>query len=95
MGEVAPVLTLASGTIEHRPADEHIDTHPTSVWLADGIIEARFFNPYSASEGDWTSGFLIRIGSADEYHAVFADDGGGRDSYLAMSRSLSVADMYR
>ena len=73
------------GTIEHNPGDEHIDTHPTSVWLADGIIEARFFNPYSASEGDWTSGFLFRVASADEHHAVFIDDDGGWYHYLRMA----------
>ena len=72
------------GTIEHDPGDERIDTYPTSVWLSDGIIEARFFNPYSSSEGDWTSGFLIRVASADEHHAVFIDDDGGWYHYLRM-----------
>ena len=97
-GEEVPGLTVAfsdftvqplgkrygpeKGTIEHSPGDEHIDTHPTSVWLADGIIEALFFNPYSASEGDWTSGFLIRIGTFDEHHAIFVDDSGGWHHYL-------------
>ena len=74
-----------TGTIEHSPGDEHIDTHPTSVWLVDGIIEARFFNPYSSIEGDWTSGFLIRVASADEHHAVFIDDDGGWYHYLRMA----------
>ena len=72
------------GTIEHNPGDEHIDTYPSTAWMADGIIEARFLNPYSASEGDWTSGFLIRKGSADEHHAVFIDDDGGWHHYVRM-----------
>ena len=72
------------GTIEHSPSDEHIDTYPTSVRLADGVIEARFFNPYSSSEGDWTSGLLIRIGSSNEHHAVFIDDDGGWHHYLRL-----------
>ena len=78
------------GTIEHNPDDERIDTHPTSVWLADGIIEARFFNPYSSSEGDWTSGFLIRIGTFDEHHAIFVDDNGGWHHYLRMEGADSI-----
>ena len=73
------------GTIEHNPGDEHIDTHPIPAWLADGIIEARFFNPYSSIEGAWTSGFLIRVASADEHHAVFIDDDGGWYHYLRMA----------
>ena len=28
--------------------------------MADGIIEARFFNPYFVPEGEWSSGFLFR-----------------------------------
>ena len=28
--------------------------------MSDGIIEARFFNPYSATVGEWSSGFLFR-----------------------------------
>ena len=79
----------ASGTIEHDPSDDHIDTHPSSAWLADGIIEARLFNPYSASEGDWTSGFLIRIGSAGNHHAIIVDDNAGWHHYLRRGESDS------
>ena len=46
------------GSIEHAD-DGFIDVHRTFTSMADGIIEARFFNPYSAQEGSWSSGFLI------------------------------------
>ena len=78
-----------NGTIEHDPSDEHIDTHTSSAWLADGIIEARFFNPFSASEGDWTSGFLIRIGSTGNRHAIIIDNNVGWHHYLRKGESDS------
>ena len=63
------------GSIEH--ADNGlIDAHRTFTSLADGIVEARFFNPYSAQEGSWSSGFLIRQGKSNEFHAVIVDDSG-------------------
>ena len=63
------------GSIEHAD-DGFIDAHRTFTSLADGIIEARFFNPYSAQEGSWSSGFLIRQGRSNEFHAVIVDDSG-------------------
>ena len=64
------------GTIDHDPDDGHIDTHRTSTSLADGIIEARLFNPYSTRDGDWSSGFLFRHSDTNEFHAVVIDDNG-------------------
>ena len=64
------------GTIDHDPDDGHIDTHRTSTSLADGIIEARLFNPYSTRDGDWSSGFLFRHPRTNEFHAVVVDDNG-------------------
>ena len=63
------------GSIEHAD-DGFIDAHRTFTSMADGIIEARFFNPYSAQEGSWSSGFLIRQGRSNEFHAVIVDDSG-------------------
>ena len=56
IGDFGPV----DGAIEHDPASGRIDTYQTNVSLADGIIEARFFNPYSPQTGSWSSGFLFR-----------------------------------
>ena len=58
------------GTVEHDPDDGFIDVHRTYTSLADGIIEARFFNPYSPEVGSWSSGFLVRQGVVNEFHAV-------------------------
>ena len=63
------------GSIAHV-ADGFIDEYETFTSLADGIIEARFFNPYSAQEGSWTSGFMFRQGVANEFQAVVIDQSG-------------------
>ena len=56
-------------SIEHNPDDGFIDEYDSSQQMADGIIEARFHNPYSTQEGNWSSGFLFRNGS-NGFHAV-------------------------
>ena len=63
------------GSIAHAD-DGFIDAHRTFTSLADGIIEARFFNPYSAQQGSWSSGFMFRQGVANESHAVIIDQSG-------------------
>ena len=63
------------GSIEHAD-DNFIDVHRVFTSLADGIIEARFFNPYSSQEGSWSSGFMFRQGVGEEFHAVLIDDSG-------------------
>ncbi len=57
------------GSIEHDADDGFVDVHPVRVWVADGIIEARFFNPFFVPEREWSSGFLFRR-SDDGVHAV-------------------------
>ena len=64
------------GVIEHNPDDDLIDIRRTRVSLADGIIQARFFNPYSAQEGSWSSGFLMRNSGANEFHALVVKESG-------------------
>ena len=64
------------GSIDHDPESGLIDTQQTPTSLADGIIEARFFNPYSRQEGTWSSGFLFRDGTFNEFHAVIIDHEG-------------------
>ena len=51
------------GTIEQAGDEDLIDTHPTRVWMTDGIMEARFFNPFFVPEREWSSGFLFRRSS--------------------------------
>ena len=67
-----------SGSIEHDPDDGFIDVYKSGVWLTDGVIEARFFNPYSAQDGSWTSGFLFRRSGFNTFHVVFIHSGGRR-----------------
>ena len=65
-----------SGSIKHDPDDGLIDTYRTFTSMADGIIEARFSNPYSAQVGDWSSGFLFRQGASNEFHAILVNESG-------------------
>ena len=58
------------GAIEHRAGDGFVDAQRTRVSMADGIIEARFFNPYFVPEGEWSSGFLFRRSGSDGRHVV-------------------------
>jgi len=64
------------GSIDHNPEDGRIDMHETETSVADGVFEARFFNPYSAQEGDWSSGFLFRTGASNEFHVVAVEESG-------------------
>ena len=77
VGGLGPV----DGSIEHDPDDGKIDTYEANVTLEDGIIEARFFNPYSSETGHWGSGFLFRTGSS-WFHTVFVTQSGEWYHYL-------------
>ena len=62
--------------MDHNPESGLIDEHDTLTLLVDGIVEARFFNPYSAREGPWSSGFLIRNSGVEEFHAIVIAEAG-------------------
>ena len=71
------VFGPVSGSIAHDPDDGTIDTyHARGVTTADAIIEARFHNPYSRAEGNWSSGFLFRNPRSNWLHAVVVTDDG-------------------
>ncbi len=55
-GSFGPV----SVSIDHEPENGLIDAYLTGFKAIDAVIEARFFNPYSAHDGHWTNGFLLR-----------------------------------
>ncbi len=63
------------GSIELDPDDGFIDEEEAGVWVKDGIIEAVFSNPYSPTQGDWSSGFLFRSGENTFHAAVIQEDG--------------------
>ena len=49
-----------SGEIEHNLSDGFISTYKTGFEMKNGIMEARFYNPYPPSVGSWNSGFFFR-----------------------------------
>ena len=76
-----------NGAIEHdKPDNPNVPFHRTKAWMADGIVEARFFNPYFVPEGEWSSGFFFRnsrdggtsavviSGSPGWYHGLWNGD---------------------
>ena len=77
VGEFGPI----DGSIKHDPDDGFIDEYEADVSITDGIIEARFFNPYSSQTGSWGSGFLFRLGT-DRFHTVFVTQSGQWYHYL-------------
>ena len=74
------------GSIELNPLDGFIDDYETLVTLADGIIEATFFNPYSSTEGNWSSGFMFRAGDQSGFHIVVVHSDGSWHHYLRPKR---------
>ena len=62
-----PIFGPVDGEIEHTmPDDGLIDGYYSGTGIRDGVIEAHFYNPYSASLGRWSSGFLFRHTSNDD-----------------------------
>lgn len=53
------VFGPGSGSLEHDDGTSII-AQDTDVNLRDFVVEARFFNPYSSSEGEWDYGFILR-----------------------------------
>ena len=66
------------GEIEHRPEDGLIDDYHVPVRISDGVVEAVFANPYDASVGRWSSGFMLRQQSRgdERFHIILIDSGG-------------------
>ncbi len=77
VGDFGPV----DGSIEHDLDDGKIDVFASDVSIADGTIEARFFNPFPAHTGNWSSGFIFRT-NYPVFHGVFIDDNGSWYHYL-------------
>ena len=81
-----PLFGPVNGEVEHDPGDGFIDDYrPSGVRIRDGVIEARFFNPYSIEVGEWSSGFLFRSSPHDDtdaFHAVVITSEGNFFHYL-------------
>ena len=73
------VFGPASGKFE--PVDG-IDAYSPRSVLADGVIQAGFHKPYTASEGDWGSGFVFRSDLLDEFHFLAVHSSGNWYHFL-------------
>ena len=66
-----------NGTIEHSGEESGVDTHRSRAWVADGIMEARYFNPFFVPQGEWFSGLFFRDGNDGRSHLVALAGWGG------------------
>ena len=66
-----------NGTIEHSGEESGVDTHRSRAWMADGIMEARYFNPFFVPQGEWFSGLFFRDGNYGRPHLVALAGWGG------------------
>ena len=67
---VPPNYGPVGGVIAHDPEDGYIDVFRTDFWMKNGVIAARFFNPYPQTVGEWSSGFLFRHPRTNYFHLV-------------------------
>lgn len=87
------VYAPRDGKVTHDPDDGSIDTFNSRVSLTDGIIEARFFNPYGSSLGDWSSGFLFRHPRTNEFHAIVINQSGSWFHDLRLGNADETQDL--
>jgi hypothetical protein len=67
------VFGPSSGSLEHDPNDNLVKVHHAeNAYLRDGIIEARFYTPYT--EHDWSHGFFFRDTNSGKYCLVISSD---------------------
>lgn len=81
------------GEITHDPDDGSIDAFNSRVSLTDGIIEARFINPYGSSLGEWSSGFLFRHPRTNEFHAIVINQTGSWFHDLRLGNADNTQDL--
>ncbi len=65
------------GAIAHSGGESGVDLHQSRAWLADGIIEARFFNPFFVPQGEWFSGIFLRDNAEGKPHLIAIAGWGG------------------
>ncbi len=75
-----------SGSIEFNP--NFIAQHQSQTPVTNGIIEARFFNPYSPQVGSWSNGFIFRGNYSGEFHVVVLHSDGSWYHYLRSDASV-------
>ena len=65
------------GAIAHSGDDSGVDIHRSRAWLADGMFEARFFNPFFVPQGEWFSGIFLRDNAEGKPHLIAIAGWGG------------------
>ncbi len=68
----------SSGTLTHDPDDGFIEAGRAMFDAADFVIEATFFNPYSAAAGGFDYGFQFRDVGDNAYFLAVASDASWR-----------------
>ena len=71
----------ASGTLAHDPDDGFIESGTARFDQADFVIEATFFNPFSAAAGGFDYGFKFRDAGGEAYFLAVASDASWRLFY--------------
>ena len=80
------------GAIAHSGDESRAALHRSRARMADGIIEARFFNPFFVPQGEWFSGFTFRRSiEGMEYLVALAGWGGWAHAYWTGSSSDFLA----
>ena len=65
------------GAIAHSGDESGVDLHRSPAWVADSIIEARFFNPFFVPQGEWFSGIFLRDNAEGKPHLIAITGWGG------------------
>ena len=55
-----PLFGPVDGEIEHEPDDAYLEAFNSRTSIRHGVLEARFFVPYSTEVGNWSCGFMFR-----------------------------------
>ncbi|MYB15514.1 MAG: trypsin-like serine protease [Chloroflexi bacterium] len=71
----------ASGTLNHDPDDGFIKGVAAGFDAADFVIEATFFNPYSAAAGGFDYGFKFRDAGGNAFFLIVTSDASWRLFY--------------
>ena len=81
------------GAIDHNPDDDDLELHSSATWLADSVVEARFNNPFSTSEGGWSPGFALRNSAFSVFHVIGISHKGYWYHYVGTEPSVPSEQM--
>ncbi len=83
------VFGTRGAPIDHTPVDELVDGCVADIEIADAVIEATFYNPYSTNKGAWSHGFLFRTVDTENRHGIVIHSSG---DWYHVSGSSSSSD---